>query len=133
LSSGAFVAPLLFVTLAACTAQPQSDTAESTGAENGNSASSMAEQPALRERKPETTMGGQAEDNDAKTVKAVLPEDVLSKEDLEKPPPKYEDWYEEGSDTGGEETSGATAGTIPAVRLYNFGRDPGDRTTRPST
>ena len=58
-------------------------------------------------------------------MKAVLAEDVLSKKDLEKPPPKYEDWYEEGSDTGGEETSGAAAGTIPAVSPYDFGRDPG--------
>lgn len=125
LSSGAFVAPLLFATLVACAAQPQSDTAEHTGAEKGGAASSMAEQTALRESKPETTAGGQAEEDDKTTVKAVLPEDILSKKDLDRPPPKYEDWFEEGSDTGGEETSGATAGAIPAVRPFNFGRDPG--------
>jgi sortase A len=58
-------------------------------------------------------------------VKAVLPEDVLSKKDLDKPPPKYEDWFEEDSSEGGDEPSDTSAGAIPAVKPFNFGRDPG--------
>lgn len=120
--SGAVAAPLLLVVfaLASCTGP-----LETHSAEHSSAASSMAEQMTLKESKPETKTGRQAEDDDAKTVKAVLPEDVLSKKDLEKPPPKYEDWYEEGSATGGTETSSATAGGIPAVKPFNFGRDPG--------
>jgi sortase A len=69
--------------------------------------------------------GDKTDADDAKTVKAVLPEDVLSKKDLEKPPPKYEDWHEEGSETDGAESESTTAGTIPAVKPFNLGRDPG--------
>ena len=117
---GALVAPLLFAMLVACAGQPQSATTEKTRAEYGSTASSIAEQTVRRESEPATT-----EVDDGKIVKAVLPEDVLSKKDREKPPPKYEDWYEEGSDTVGDETSGVTAGTIPAVKPFNLGRDPG--------
>ncbi|MDQ3251713.1 MAG: class E sortase [Actinomycetota bacterium] len=124
--SGALVAPLLFAMLTACAGQPQSDTAEHASAENGSTASTIAEQTVRRETKPETAAGGKDEgDNDGKTVKAVLPEDVLSKKDLDKPPPKYEDWFEEGSDKDGAETSDTTAGEIPAVKPFNLGRDPG--------
>jgi len=58
---GALVAPLLFALLAACAGQPQSLTAEQTIAQNGSAASSMAGQSALREKKPGTTAGRQAE------------------------------------------------------------------------
>ena len=59
------------------------------------------------------------------TTEAVLPEDILDKKDLEKAPPEYEDWYKEGSDSGGTETSDTSAGAIPAVQPFNLGRDPG--------
>src|SRR5215210_2663299 len=59
------------------------------------------------------------------TTEAVLPKDILDKKDLDKPPPEYEDWYKEGSNSGGTETSDSSAGAIPAVRPFNFGRDPG--------
>jgi sortase A len=115
--SGAFFAPLLLamLALAACTGP-----LETVSSEHGRTPSSIAEQTIRTEGERKTT-----EADDGKTVKAVLPEDVLSKKDLEKPPPKYQDWYEEGSDAGGEETSDTTAGAIPAVRPFNFGRDPG--------
>jgi sortase A len=64
-------------------------------------------------------------------VEAVLPEDLLDEKDLDKPPPEYEDWYKEGSDTGGKETSDTTAGALPAVKPFNLGRDlrgPDDKT-----
>jgi sortase A len=121
--SGALVAPLLFAMLTACAGQPQSDTAEHTSAKNASPASTIAEQTVRRE--PESAGGKDTGDNDGETVKAVLPEDVLSKKDLDKPPPKYEDWFEEGSDKDGAETSDTTAGEIPAVKPFNLGRDPG--------
>jgi sortase A len=124
--SGALVVPLLFVLLVACAGQPQSVSAEQTRVENNSTPSGIAEQTAPGEHeldsKASASEGG--ESDAGKTVKAVLPEDVLSKKDLDKPPPKYEDWFEEGSDTEGPEAS-TTAGAIPAVKPFNFGRDPG--------
>ena len=123
--SGALAAPLFLVILAlgACTGP-----LETVSSEHDRTPSrSSAEQVTSKESKPEAKTGWQAEgdaDND-ETVKAVLPEDVLSERDLEKAPPEYEDWYEEGSDAGGAETSDTTAGTIPAVEPFNLGRDPG--------
>ena len=66
------------------------------------------------------------EEPDSKTTtKAILPKDILDKEDLDKAPPGYEDWYKESSNSGGTETSDSSAGAIPAVRPFNLGRDPG--------
>jgi sortase A len=65
------------------------------------------------------------ESGSATTREAVLPADILDKKDLEKPPPKYEDWYKEGSDSGETETSDTSAGAIPAVKPFNLGRNPG--------
>jgi len=113
----------VILALAACTGP-----LETVSAEHGHTPSrSSAEQAVRTESKPQTTAGGQAEgDKDGKTVKAVLPEDVLSDKDLEKTPLKYEGWYEEGSQAGGTETSGTTtAGAVPAVEPFNLGRDPG--------
>ena len=108
--------------LAACTGP-----LETVSAESGRAPSSSAEQAVRTENKPQMKANGQAEgDADSgTTVKAVLPEDVLSEKDLKATPPKYEDWYEEGSDSDGPETEGTTAGAIPAVKPFNLGRDPG--------
>ena len=110
--SGVLAAPLFLVMLAlgACTGP-----LETVSAEHGRTPSRSSAEQAVRTES----------NKDGKTVKAVLPEDVLSEKDLEKPPPKYEDWYEEGSEAGGTETSDTTAGTIPAVEPFNLGRDPG--------
>jgi sortase A len=123
--SGAFIVPLFFVmlALAACTGP-----IETLSSDHDRTPSrSSAEQAVRAESKPQTTAGGQAEggNEDGDTVKAVLPEDVLSKKDLDEPTPKYKDWYKEVSDSGGTETSDTTAGTIPAVEPFNLGRDPG--------
>jgi len=73
---------------------------------------------------PESTARQPAGSNvgGGKTVQAVLPEDVLSKRDLGKPPPKYEDWEGSGAEGG---ASDLTAGVVPAVKPFNLGRDPG--------
>jgi len=101
--------------------------AEQTRVENNSTPSGIAEQTAPGEHELDSKAGGSegGESDAGKTVKAVLPEDVLSKKDLDKPPPKYENWFEEGSDTNDTESSGTTAGAIPAVKPFNFGRDPG--------
>ena len=61
----------------------------------------------------------------ATTTEAVLPEDVLDKKDLDKDPPRYEDWHKESPDESETETSDSSAGAIPAVKPFNLGKDPG--------
>ena len=123
---GAIFAPLLFAALVACATQPQLGTTEHTAAGHEKAASAVAEQTVRQESKPDKETHEPAKQNaDGKTVKAVLPEDILSEKDLDKPPPRYEDWFEEGSDTEGTQISDTTAGAIPAVKPFNFGRDPG--------
>jgi sortase A len=125
--SGALVVPLLFVLLVACAGQPQSVSAEQTRVENNSTPSGIAEQTAPGEHEPDSKAVGPegGESDTGKTVKAVLPEDVLSKKDLHKAPPKYENWYKEDSSEGGDEPSDTSAGAIPAIKPFNFGIDPG--------
>lgn len=60
-----------------------------------------------------------------RTVESVLPEDVLSEEERTGAP-EYEDWYAEGSEEPEKlVTSNSSVGAIPAVKPFNFGRDPG--------
>jgi sortase A len=60
-----------------------------------------------------------------KTVKALLPEDVLPKEELTGPP-KFKKWDEPSSDIPPTQFDSSTsAGAIPAVKPFNFGKDPG--------
>ena len=124
--SGAVLAPLLFAVLAACAGPPHSADAGHAMAQNGGKASTVLADAARRKIQLERMSGSaDADAEEGTTVKAVLPEDVLSKRELEKSPPKYEDFYEEGSDAGGTKTSSSSAGAIPAVKPFNFGRDPG--------
>ncbi|CAN5716901.1 hypothetical protein BH18ACT11_BH18ACT11_26620 [soil metagenome] len=118
--SGAVLAPLLFVLLTACAGQPQSAGADGKGPDDGGGASTVREDMVHKENQAAREKADQG-----KTVDAVLPKDILSKKDLKKDPPKYEDWHKEGSDDYGSEASGSSAGAIPAVRPFNFGRDPG--------
>ena len=134
---GAFAAPLLLVmlALAACTGP-----LETVSAEHGRTASTVQDHPVQRENLPETTANGpvstasgahpgsgdKTEADSGRVVKTVLPEDVLSEKDLKATPPKYEDWYEEASSTDEAQTLGiTTAGAVPAVKPFNFGKDPG--------
>ncbi|WP_273843248.1 class E sortase [Rubrobacter calidifluminis] len=61
------------------------------------------------------------------TVKAADPSRVLSRKKLPDGLPSYRGWNEKGS--GGSSRKmisvGTSAGAIPAVRPFNFGRDPG--------
>ena len=59
------------------------------------------------------------------TVETVLPEDVLLQEQR-KGPPGSRNWLDKSPDTQPvQASSGTSAGAIPAVKPFNFGRDPG--------
>ncbi len=58
------------------------------------------------------------------TVESVNPEDILS-EEQRTGAPKYKDFFEEGSGEPIQLASSTSAGAIPAVKPFNFGRDPG--------
>ncbi|QYJ14933.1 hypothetical protein Rxycam_00744 [Rubrobacter xylanophilus DSM 9941] len=81
---------------------------------------------------PERTEVSSGEDaassaSSGRKVEALLPEDVLSEKELEREAPGYRDWYR----PAGEEVRSvpgagrSSAGAIPAVKPFNFGRDPG--------
>ena len=118
LRSRALAALLLFVvlTLVACAGPSETASAVHNGSENLSKAPDVSADAAKKESQTETT------------VETLLPEDVLSEKELEdKEPPEYEDWYEEGPDKSADKlaTSDSSAGAIPAVKPFNFGRDPG--------
>jgi hypothetical protein len=78
------LAPLLFVLLTACAGQPQSAGAERTWAENSHAASTAPEDTSQEKCQPAKT-----DADGGTTVEAILPEDVLDKKVLDKPPPEY--------------------------------------------
>ena len=94
--------------------------ARGPGGGNG-SAESPSPKPA------EATAGEAAHSPGGRRVEALLPEEVLSEKELEREAPGYRDWYR----PAGEKVrpvsgaGGSSAGAIPAVRPFNFGRDPG--------
>ena len=117
-SRAAIAALLLFALLAlvACAGPSETASTAPNGSENPLKASDVSADAGKKERQTGTT------------VETLLPEDVLSEDELEdKQQPEYEDWYEEGSDKSPDKlaTSGSSAGAIPAVKPFNFGRDPG--------
>lgn len=60
------------------------------------------------------------------TVEAVLPEDVLSEEELQQVEvPQAKDFFEPSGAEPIQIEGGGSAGSIPAVKPFNFGRDPG--------
>jgi len=68
---------------------------------------------------------GEAESTEQwESVQSVNPEDILSEEEIEKPP-EAKDWNEPSGEEPIQLSNGTSAGTIPAVKPFNFGRDPG--------
>ena len=77
---------------------------------------------------PDTSGNTGEEDRKETAVETLLPEDVLSEKELKNgETPRFEDWYEEGSEKSPDKlaTTDTSAGAIPAVKPFNFGRDPG--------
>ena len=58
------------------------------------------------------------------TVESVNPEDILSEEERTGPP-KTKDWNEPSGSEPIQLSTDTSAGAIPAVKPFNFGRDPG--------
>src|SRR5215207_6338837 len=130
--SRAIIALLLFVLLVS----PSCASSSATGNAKGHQAEGAGGAEATWPGKDGTaSTGGQEkpeknnkkDDDSGKTVEAVLPEDVLSDKELkEKQAPKYTDWYKASEASSKKSlTSDSTVGSIPAVKPFNLGRDPG--------
>ncbi|WP_038681853.1 class E sortase [Rubrobacter radiotolerans] len=112
----------LFAFVAGCGLSGEPTGAGESGAPSDPSATAEAdsdgEKSANAEDEPESSGGG---------VRSITPEDVLSEEELAAGAPEYRDWE---TPTDAEVVSlpgseGTSAGAIPAVKPFNFGRDPG--------
>ena len=106
---------LLFLLLAlpACGGTPSAQDEEQEGEGQGSARVDLSEVTGSDSTEPWTTVG------------AVLPEDILSEEERTGSPERR-DWYEKSSgDEPIELPVGTSAGAIPAVKPFNFGRDPG--------
>jgi sortase A len=145
-----FSALLLFVflTLSACGA---STVAQDAGGSDTREKTAPAKVEEPRKTTPETTAqeaaaspkdgdkagkdsGSEKPDESDKSgtkVEAVLPEDILSKKELEKGAPESRDWNAPAREGYTPETasffvtSDSSTGAIPAVKPFNFGNDPG--------
>jgi sortase A len=117
----------VFLVLPACGGASTSGNAEqpprttgTTAAEAGNAADTTAPDEAPRASEDDEDSG-----DPERTVAAVLPEDLLSEEERTGTP-EFREWDDEGGDVPAfANTSNTSVGTIPAVKPFNFGRDPG--------
>lgn len=136
--SRAFAALLLFILLAfpACASQQAGPGEDQSAPETARSPQTTAQSAGPEKTKAETArekntsaesekQDGKTGDKPGSTVEAVLPEDVLSEDEIAKPP-KLKDWNAKGGEVVSVPgTAGTSVGTIPAVKPFNFGRDPG--------
>ncbi len=107
---------MLFVTLPACGGAPaaQNEAPERSEAAPREQAQTTA--PAVE--KTAQASGGA-------TVRAVVPEDVLSEEERAGMP-EFKGWNDTSTEAEPIQIEGGgSAGAIPAVKPFNFGRDPG--------
>ena len=131
-SRAASAALLLFVLLVspACTGSFGLANAEQGKQESVTTASKARDAGADEPRAEKAPKTGDADSGN--TVEAVHPEDILSDEERDKKTPRYRDWYEKSDAQTDELVSGdSSVGSIPSVKPFNFGRDPGgpeDRT-----
>lgn len=110
---------LLFFVFLAATACGSQSSSESEGAQNRASTTNAAVTGAAEPNK-ESASGGLE-----RTVKAVTPEDVLSEKDRTGIP-EFAGWDDEGGEVPKvANTADSSVGAIPAVKPFNFGRDPG--------
>lgn len=124
------MALLLFVLLASPSCAGSSVTGSGEGKPESTETTFVSKDRA-EETRPE--IAGSEVRDPVETVEAVLPEDVLSDKQLEhQETPKYEDWHNQ-SDAQPDKlvSTDSSVGTIPSVKPFNLGRDPGgpgDRT-----
>lgn len=116
---------LVFLT-AACGTQVASQSQSSQGQRQATTADSATNIAAKTNKTaPDTTKDKESASGGPKTVQALKPEDVLSEKERTGMP-EFAGW----NDKGGEvpklaNTSDSSVGAIPAVKPFNFGRDPG--------
>ncbi len=89
----------------------------------GNSTTSQSEGQKTTYAGEEVAQGGESTEQ-WETVQSVNPEDILS-EEKRTGAPEVKDWNEPSGEEPIQLSSGTTAGAIPAVKPFNFGRDPG--------
>jgi sortase A len=89
----------------------------------GNATTSQSEGQETTSAAEEVAQGGESTEQWT-TVQSVNPEDILSEEERTGPP-EVKDWNEPSGEEPIQLSSGTSAGAIPAVKPFNFGRDPG--------
>lgn len=117
---------------------PSGEHGQSSGAQQNETAAEKAER--MSEGKSENgdsesgdSENGGSEDGGSggEVVESILPEDVLSEEDLERGAPESRDWRDPAAEDYTPATSelfvssDSSTGAIPSVKPFNFGRDPG--------
>ena len=120
----------VFLTAAACGNQSSSESGNTQGQKSQtqasktsatNIAAATTSKPPSKSKTTKKSASGGGEE----TVKAVKPEDVLSKKERTGVP-KFSKWTDKGGDVPKiANTSDSSVGAIPAVKPFNFGRDPG--------
>ena len=101
-------------------------TMETTGSGTTGATTSKTASTKPETAKGETSKNSKPKSSGETTVKAILPKDVLPKKGLTGAPTfsKWNDTSPEGS-SGKAVPQGSSAGAIPNVKPFNFGRDPG--------
>lgn len=107
----------VFLALPACGPGPPPETGSTGDARETTSQPDVAKGSTQAQEKEGSS--GEA------TVEALRPEDVLSEKELTGVP-EFSEWDDEGGEVPKVAgTSDSSVGAIPAVKPYNFGRDPG--------
>ena len=127
--SRAAVLLLIFVFIISVACGTQSSTeSENNQGQQQTATTNAATNVAAKTNKPapDATEGKEsASGGSEKTLKALKPGDVLSEKERTGMP-KFQKWNDKGGDVPKvANTSDSSVGAIPAVKPFNFGRDPG--------
>lgn len=98
-----------------------------SGSQSENAGSTNQKPAATQNAGNEKTSGDgqQSSSGSGETVEALKPEDVLSEKERTGVP-EFSEWEDEGGEVPKiANTSDSSLGAIPAVKPFNFGRDPG--------
>lgn len=90
----------------------------------GNTTTSQSESQETTSAGEEVAQRGEPTEEQWETVESVNPEDILSEEERTGPP-EVKDWNEPSGEAPIQLSSVTSAGAVPAVKPFNFGRDPG--------
>lgn len=128
-SSATALLLLFFVLLAttACGGQQASESGNIGDRQQSpaTSAATSSADGATKSSEPAKTNKESASGGSGKTIEALKPGDVLSEKERTGIP-EFSGWNDEGGEVPKiANTSNSSVGAIPAVKPYNFGRDPG--------